>query len=175
MTGDQTPASPESNAAELALRVSDLEQRIVDITQRVDNLVNQVARLSRLSQSADDSNFDQDSAADKVSALASEADDQTATLTSAHTPLTTEISPGMVRIIQLIGQGEGEAAQTKLHSLPEDELASQPAVVALVAAALFVQRGDYDSGLKAVSRARQLTNDERLIKLTQLIEQQATR
>jgi hypothetical protein len=175
VTGDQTPAGPESDAAALALRMSDLEQRIEEITQRVDNLVNQVARLSRLSQSADDNNLDLDSAADEDSVLAGEADDQAAELTAAHAPLTTEISPGMVRVIQLIGQGEGEAAQTKLHSLPEGELASQPAVVALVAAALFVQRGDYDSGLKAVSRARQLTNDERLIKLTQLIEQQATR
>jgi hypothetical protein len=88
-------------------------------------------------------------------------------------PLQLQITPELASVIRLVQQGHGDAAQRELRRIPEEHLAQQPEVVALVAAALCVQRGDYATGLKALERARTLTNDPRLLRVMQLIEEQA--
>jgi hypothetical protein len=83
-----------------------------------------------------------------------------------------KISPGLVDVIKLIAVGQGDEAHRKMRELPAEELREQPAVVALVAAALCVQRGDYSSGLTALTKARSLTDDARLLRVMQAIESQ---
>ncbi len=87
-------------------------------------------------------------------------------------PLPAKITPELARVIRLVQQGQGDEAQRELRRIPDEQLAQQPEVVALVAAALCVQRGDYATGLKALERARTLTNDPRLLRVIQLIEEQ---
>jgi uncharacterized coiled-coil protein SlyX len=85
---------------------------------------------------------------------------------------TPRISSEMAQVIRLVQAGRGEEAQRLLRSLPEDQLAGQPGVVALVAAALCAQRGDYATGLKALESARAVTGDPRLLRLMQLMQEQ---
>lgn len=90
----------------------------------------------------------------------------------AAAPPPLKISPELVRVIRLVQEGRGDEAERELRHLPEAELAAQPGVVALVAAALCVQRGDYANGLKALRRARSLTGDARLLRVMELVEAQ---
>jgi len=83
------------------------------------------------------------------------------------------VSPRMAEVVQLVHEGQGEEAQRRLRAIPEEELSAQPAVVALVASALFVQRGDFEAALKALERARTLTDDPRLLRIIQLVGAQA--
>lgn len=152
-------------------RLTELERRIDNLAHRVDNLVTQVARLSRLQKPTGNQ---EEAAKAEAPPVKDQAVSATISKAATDVAMRPEITPGMVSVIQLIGQGRGEEAQRKLHSLPETELAGQPAVVALVAAALFIQRGDYAAGLKAVNKARKLTDDPRLQRLIQLIEKQTT-
>jgi hypothetical protein len=83
------------------------------------------------------------------------------------------VSPRMAEVVQLVHEGQGEEAQRRLRAIPEEELSAQPAVVALVASALFVQRGDFEAALKALERARTLTDDPRLLRIIQMVGAQA--
>ena len=83
-----------------------------------------------------------------------------------------KISAGLASVIKLIAVGQGDEAHRAMRELPPEELREQPAVVALVAAALCVQRGDYSSGLTALTKARTLTDDPRLLRVMQAIEKQ---
>jgi len=153
--------------------LADLEQRIEELSWRVDRLARQVAQLS-YKQKADDKQSTEGGAPERFKPVPSLARVRPVHGQSSGPPISTEISTGMAAIVRLIAHGDAEAAQRRLHKLPEEELARQPAVVALVAAALFVERGDFAAGLKAIARARQLTDDPRLVKLTTLIENQAS-
>ena len=84
-----------------------------------------------------------------------------------------EAHPGNMRnVINLIYSGETDAAQRELRRIPEDELAENPATVAIVAAALCAQRGEMAQALKALDRANALTSDERLLKVMEHIRAQ---
>jgi hypothetical protein len=134
-----------------AMRLMELEQRVVELDARVANLVDKLMRLTQV-----------------VRGLGEELHRRTGQ-PEAPTEPTPPASPGMAHVIQLVFQGASEEAQRELYSLPEEELTAQPAVVALVAAALFVQRGDYEHGLQALQRARELTNDPRIMHVIQLV------
>ena len=141
-----------------SVRLMQLEQRVEELERRIGNLVDQVALLNR--------------------ALKARLDDEHSLRLESNTEVAgpsaigEAISPGMFQVIELIQRGESDAAQQALYSLPENELAMQPAAVALVAAALFVQRGDVEAGLRALKQARQLTSDPRLLALVGRLEQQ---
>ena len=79
------------------------------------------------------------------------------------------VSPRLAEVVRLVHAGEAEEAQRRLRAIPEEELSAQPAVVALVASALFVQRGDFEAALRALERARSLTDDPRLLRIIQLV------
>ena len=84
------------------------------------------------------------------------------------------ITPSIANVIELVRRGESEQAQRELQALPAEEIAGHPAAVALVAAALCIQRGDVPSGLEALERARELTDDPRLLKVLALVAGQAS-
>lgn len=161
-------AQTSDEYAYLNARMLELEQRVEELSLRVGNLVELVARLSHdADSSAQPLTVSEDAAAAAATAEPAAGSAEAAQATPA-------ISRGMLRVIQRIQHGDGETAQQELQALPQQELASQPAVVALVAAALFVQRGDLKAGLKALRRARGLTDDPRLLKLISLLEEQSS-
>jgi hypothetical protein len=132
----------------------ELEQRVAELDARVANLVDKLMRLTQV-----------------VRGLSEELHQRSGQV-EGGIEIETPSSAGMAHVIQLVFQGAGEDAQRELYALPEEELASQPAVVALVAAALFVQRGDYENGLQALQRARELTDDPRIMHVIQLVAAQ---
>jgi hypothetical protein len=175
VSSEDTAAIPQDeNAVGLNERLANVEQRIEELSWRMDRIANQIAQLSYRQDTnteAVDSAAPQEEPADHTPETM-EPESSTATAASEPSP---PISSGLLNVIKLIAHGDAEAAQQKLYRLPEQELAGQPAVVALVAAALFVRRGDYTAGLKAIGRARQLTNNPRLLALSKLIEKQVGR
>jgi hypothetical protein len=135
-------------------RLMELEQRVAELDARVANLVDKLIQLTQV-----------------VRGLGEELH-RRGGQSSAPVEVAAATSPGMAHVIQLVFQGESEAAQQELYALPEAELAAQPAIVALVAAALFVQRGDYEHGMQALQRARELTDDPRVMHVIQLVTAQ---
>ncbi|MCC7476835.1 hypothetical protein IT575_00120 [bacterium] len=75
-------------------------------------------------------------------------------------------------VLRKVYSGDAEGAQKLLLSLSKDEMARNTSVVALVAATLCIQRGDMNAGLTALQRARQFTDDPRLLRVIDLVEGQ---
>jgi hypothetical protein len=149
----------EEQIKELASRCAHLEQRVDALTSLAANLMAEIASV----------------APDRYAPPAEPGLEQ-----PVHAPVPTAavhakrgVSAGIARVIQLIHRGETAAAQKLLRSVPQKELAEQPASVALVAAALCIERGDFQAALKALGRARQLTDEARLLKVIELVEAQA--
>ena len=140
-----------------AVRLMQLEERLEELNSRVGNLVGQVATLSR-----------------RVAELEGREAGQAAPVMpfGLDAAVVGELSPGMQHVVELIQSGQGEAAQVALYDLPENELSQQPVAVALVAAALFIQRGDVAAGLKALRQANQLVEDPRLAAVVERLESQ---
>jgi len=144
-----------------SVRIMQLEERLEELNSRVGNLVDQVAALNK-----------------RVAALESSSEANAPGQADITIPfgldpaLVGELSPGMAQVVELIQQGRGEEAQIALYSLPENELSDQPVAVALVASALFIQRGDLEGGLKALRQASQLVDDPRLAAVVQKLETQ---
>ena len=61
-----------------------------------------------------------------------------------------------------------EEAKRILAAMPAEERNSQPAVLALAAAALCITRDDYVNALSALGKARQLTEDPRVLRIIEL-------
>lgn len=152
MTDEAQPEDLRHQVGQLQTELRDLQQRVDSLSARLDGLAPQKSTTPQPAGS-------EAPAADS------------AETPSVHTPAL--ITPGLAEAVRLVHTGQGEQAQRMLQSLPAEELAAQPAVVALVAAALCVQRGDPTAGLKALRRAKELTQDPRLLKAIRLVEQQA--
>lgn len=132
------------------LRLAELEQRVEDLTARLDNAISSLVKLTQVVRGIHGG----------PSALPRE-------------PSADAISPRMLEVIQLILQGESESAQALLQEIPTEERNSQPAVVALAAAAMCIQREDYGTAAKALERARSFTSDPRLAKVLDKIAERA--
>jgi len=148
----QEQPDPGSNPADPALetRLLVIEQRLDELAARLDNAVSSLVKLTQMFR-------EERRGAGAETSPKAEAE---------------PISPAMLDVIRLIVGGKVDEAQKELQSIPPDERNSQPAVVALAAAALFIQRGDFTSGLKALKQAKSFTTDPRL---TQVIERVAER
>lgn len=149
--------TPAKTASEMQRRLDVLEHRISELEARLAELAERLASAL----------------APPGAAAAARVTDAPPAAAEPAPQLGAKITPELARVIRLVQQGEGDSAQRELRRIPEEELARQPEVVALVAAALCVQRGDYATGLKALERARTLTDDPRLLRVMQLIEEQA--
>ena len=137
--------------------VSSLEGRLISLSARVDELAGR-AGFADLTESGGEA----DTSADAVIARALET----------GSTMVGPISAGMVDIIRQVASGHVEEAQRMLRAMPEEELSSQPAVVTLVAAALFIQRGDLQAGIRSLEHARTLTEDKRLTQIIDKVERQ---
>jgi hypothetical protein len=84
---------------------------------------------------------------------------------------TDQLPSGLRSVIHLVQAGDSERAQRDLYRLPEAELQAHQDVVTMIATALFIQRGDFDSAKKVLTSGVQATNDPRLQKLLTLLEQ----
>jgi hypothetical protein len=78
------------------------------------------------------------------------------------------ITPAMANVLKLIHSGEAEEAKRALASIPAAERNANPAVLALAAAALCIARDDYANALTALNKAKQLTDDPRLLRIVEL-------
>lgn len=81
------------------------------------------------------------------------------------------LSPAMGNVLKLIHSGQAEEAKKALAAIPAEERNAQPAVLAIAAAALCIARDDYANALTALGKARQLTDDTRLLRIIDLVAQ----
>lgn len=78
------------------------------------------------------------------------------------------ITPAMANVLKLIHTGQAEEAKRALGAIPAEERNANPAVLAIAAAALCIARDDFASALSALGKARQLTDDPRLLHIVEL-------
>jgi hypothetical protein len=157
--------SPKTVAAEtgeqleqLQARLLGLEEQVSELSLRLDNAVSALVKLTQ--------HLRNQSGAAKSSEPA-------APRNAANETSPAEVTPRMLEVVRLVQQGKGEEAQAQLQALPQAELAAQPAIVALVAATLCLQRVDIQACLKALKRARGFTSDPRLLKVLERVEGKA--
>jgi len=95
----------------------------------------------------------------------------------AAAPMATRvpITPAMANVLKLIHSGQAEEAKRALSAIPAGERNANPAVLALAAAALCIARDDFANALSALGKARQLTDDPRLLRIVELTEAQVPR
>jgi hypothetical protein len=145
-------------------RLAYLEDRITDLTIRLESLYARLAALEEsqalLLSAAPHTEATAD-AKGKGARKGAKSDDA-----GAEPQLTIN------DVLTLVLKGEAQAAQQLLLSLPKEEMERQPGIVALAAATLCIQRGDLRGGLTALHRARQFTEDPRLLKVIERLEGQ---
>jgi hypothetical protein len=79
------------------------------------------------------------------------------------------LSPAMGSVLKLIVSGQAEAAKKALGGISADERNAQPAVLAVTAGALCIGRADYANARTALDKARQLTDDPRLLRIVEMV------
>jgi hypothetical protein len=81
------------------------------------------------------------------------------------------LTPEMGNVLKLIHAGQADEAKKALAAIPAEERNKQPAVLAIAAAALCIARDDYKNAFTALGKARQLTDDPRLLRIIELVGQ----
>jgi hypothetical protein len=145
----------EERLSQMQARVLSLEEQVAELTQRLDNTVSSLVKLTQYVRGL------------QAPQAASPAPAREAA------PEAASATPRMLEVVKLVQQGKGEEAQALLQSMPQQELTAQPAIVALAAATLCLQRGDIAACLKALKRARGFTSDPRLLKVLERVEAKA--
>lgn len=156
-TGDMTSGKHSTTAHEAAL-----EERLIDISLRLEALQDRVERLEGELAELRRSPVEKKAAAAEAPAPRS----------AAPAATTSGGSTSIQDVLRLVYTGDAEGAQKLLLGLPKEEMERNTGVVAIVAATLCVQRGDLSGGLRAMQRARQVTDDPRLLKVIDMIESQ---
>jgi hypothetical protein len=82
------------------------------------------------------------------------------------------ITPAMANVLKLVHAGQAEEAKRALAAIPAEERNANPAVLAIAAAALCIARDDFTNALTALNKARQLTDDPRLLRIVELTASQ---
>lgn len=149
---EQRPVSERELALEL--RLSGLEQRLEEVAARLDNAVSSLVKLTQVVRGL----------GAKPQAGAGQEPDPAGPA---------ELSSGMLEVVGLILSGEADEAQRRLQEMPAEERNTQPAIVALAAAAMCMQRGDYTTAAKALERARSFSSDPRLLRVLERVSERA--
>ncbi len=151
-----TPQGTDHAISRLESRVVALEQRVEELAALLDQtIIEDFSRRMLMSDTPPDEPRGRQPA--RLAAFSGE-----------------EISPVMEQVIKMIQSGDDAKAYEDLRSMSTTELASQPTVVGLVAAALYIKKGDFQSGLQALERVRTITDDPRLLKVVKMVEAQVT-
>ena len=149
---------PPLNLKQLAQRLDDLQARLSSIEAKIashDSLLSGLtSQLEGPAQPVDQGSGGPRQAAERE-------------------PKQVPVTPGIARVLKLVHGGKSGEAQQELRKLATEELAAQPGVVALVAAVLCIERGDFEAGLTALNRARQFSDDPKLQRVIELVRKQA--
>ncbi len=154
-------------------RVQDLESQITDLMQRIANISLQLGKLTRvvkhvMADNAEPAN-DNGSAStppEPPSTVHSEVAEE---VVAAYQD---EIPTEMLQAIRLVTEQRSEEAQKQITSLPREMLAEYPGIVALVAAAVRIKRGELEVARAALGKARELIEDQRLLRVIKFLEKQ---
>ncbi len=161
--GDIREAGLDARVTYLSERVSELNLKLEAALGRIAHLEQDMIELRERQQSAPAT----PAAAPQASAATSRAaSTETAPASGANTASTIQ------DVLRKVYSGDAEGAQKLLLSLTKEEMQRNTSVVALVAATLCIQRGDMSAGLQALQRARQFTDDARLLRVIDLVEAQ---
>lgn len=150
--GNEAKSNGESGLP-LGVRLGQLEQRVEELAERLDNAISSLVKLTQVVRSL------------RAGSAASAS--------PAGTGESAELSPRMLEVVRLILAGSLEEAQGRLQAIPAEERNAQPAVVALAAAAMCLQRGDYATATKALERARSFSRDPRLDRVLEKVAERA--
>jgi hypothetical protein len=151
MATEETQVKPGADNENLLARIEKLELQVAELTRQLDALSGRVANGGKTQ-------------------VAAEPVKRPALLPDS---IGEKLTPAMERVIARMNRGEAKEAFNDLRSIPAEELASQPVSVALVAAALCMQRGETDAGLKAIRKVRTLTDDPRVLSILKRLESQS--
>ncbi|MCB1188367.1 hypothetical protein KDL29_14475 [bacterium] len=165
-------SSSESDLAEelkaTRVRVQHLEMQVEELSQRIGNLVSQLGKLTKVVREVMSGDVSQQNGS-----VAARPEPVSPTEDSgAPDESSQEIPHELLQAIRLLTEQRSEEAQKLVTSLPRETLAQFPGIVAMVAAAVRIRKGEYEVALAALSKARELIEDQRLVKVIRFLEKQ---
>lgn len=152
---------------ELQARLEALEKSMSTLLLRFGEQEQELINLAQIVMAIQERELEAAASAPPSPAAAASGTETAAAAPPARIP----ISPAMGNVLKLIHAGQAEEAKTALAAIPAAERNAQPAVLGITAAALCISRGDFANALTALGKARQLTDDPRMLRIVELIAQ----
>ena len=163
------------------VRINDLEIQVVELSASVDNLSSQLGKLTKVVRvlASDKSAQTREvlkSAADSPASPGPTGSD-TGANTASSAVASTSPPPADVRIpgellvaLKLVGENRSEEAHKKIMALPRELLVANPGIVAIIAGAVRISKGEYEIARGALAKARTLINEPKLQRMIELLE-----
>ena len=150
-------------------RIDGLEAQVESLTQRLNIVTSQLAKLAKVVRQLMDETGDSQPPAGLEPQAGSSFTDAAAT---EEAQAAVEIPSELLQAIRLLTEGRSEEAQAIVKALPRETLADFPGIVAMVAAAVRIRKGEYDVARAALEKSRSLIEDPRLVKVIRFLEKQ---
>ena len=169
-------ASEQELAEELhatRARVQELEQQIEDLSERVGNVASQLGKLTKVVRQ-----MMTNGAAQPVEAAENSPGSPSINTPPQHAATAPpadsamESPAEMLQIIRLLTENRSEEAQKLLTSLPREVMAANPGIVALVAGAVRIRKGEFEIAAAALQKARSILGESRLLRVVKFLENQ---
>ena len=148
-------------------RIGDLEAQVESLTQRLNLVTSQLTKLAKVVRGLMAETVEESATSEPQAGNAgSNPPEQTAE--TGQTPV--EIPAELLQAIRLLTEDRSEEAQVIVRSLPREMLAEFPGIVAMVAAAVRIRKGQFDVARAALDKSRELIEDPRLEKVISFLE-----
>ncbi|MCB1219813.1 MAG: hypothetical protein H7A35_09540 [Planctomycetales bacterium] len=165
-------SSSESDLAEelkaTRVRVQHLEMQVEELSQRIGNIVSQLGKLTKVVREVMSVDVAQQNGSTAPNQAATAADEDSV----ASSDGAQEIPHELLQAIRLLTEHRSDDAQKLVTSLPRETLADFPGIVAMVAAAVRIRKGEFEVARAALGKARDLIEDQRLVKVIRFLEKQ---
>ena len=170
-------ASEQKLADELKatkVRVQDLELQIEDLSDRIGNIASQLGKLTKVIKQMMTNGVAQPAAAatDQYSSTSGEVPPPARSANVSAVSSTMDLPVELLQAIKMITEGHSEEAQKLITAQPREILAANPGIVALVAGAVRIRKGEFEIAAAALQKARSLLNDPRLLRVVKFMEAQ---
>lgn len=153
------------------VRVQDLEMQIEDLSERISNIASQLGKLTKVVKNVMAEGFSQTAPNGSAATVELNSANEAARQPAAEDEQL-EIPRELLQAIRLVTEHRSEEAQKLVTSLPRETLAEYPGIVAMVAAAVRIRRGEMDIARTALNKAREMIRDQRLLKVVKFLEKQ---
>lgn len=150
-------------------RIDGLEAQVETLTQRMNVLTSQLTKLTRVVRQL----MDETGGGPVPAEVGATPDTQASAGEDPQETQTAVVIPAeLLQAIRLLTEGRSEEAQAIIKAQPREVLSDFPGIVAMVAAAVRISKGEHEVARAALEKSRELIEDPRLVKVIRFLERQ---